>query len=92
MNTRLARVSEQAGACALPSTGRARRQKSALRHPLTDAAPAGAMSYGPRRGDQRPLCRYFAQSVCKLGKECAFRHELPPRGSVEDTARSLYAR
>jgi hypothetical protein len=50
------------------------------------------MSYGPRRGDQRPLCRYFAQSVCKLGKECAFRHELPPRGSVEDTARSLYAR
>jgi E3 ubiquitin-protein ligase makorin len=31
--------------------------------------------------DTRPLCRYFAQSCCRLGSDCSFRHELPKGGS-----------
>ena len=39
---------------------------------------------------EAPLCRYFAQSTCR-NAECAFRHELPPRGSQETLCRFYQA-
>ena len=28
----------------------------------------------------KPLCRYHAQGVCRLGSQCAFTHALPAKG------------